>query len=380
MAEASDMVDTQQKGPARFNLSDGLGKEDFVAIGSGLKKVFRKFFAIIFFPFFWAVNVFSDLTTFLFSSHAERPLTKEEVTLISSVPLFLTFVGLALGSILGLFGLIFLRANFFDKIKNITNVFGFIGSLIRGLFEFIGLLWGFFYEQILIALKNFIVNDIFKNQENIIPFLALSLIGFLGCVFLLVIFELNAVQKLFNKLGKILDTFLNIPRKIYARFLRFWDRILEKMGQPIMGGEEMLLKYTNKFYIKTLKFIFLFSVLTLIVGLYIFFTNAELSNFDDTNDVLFLIAVLLSAGFFAGVPVAYLIIRFLKSLSQDKYELRGGKKMVEIRKEEIRTTPSSTSSVSTPSKKSSQQVDKTLTAKERAMERRKQRELERKKR
>ena len=145
-------------------------------------------------------------------------------------------------------------------------------------------------------------------------------------------------------------------------------------------GSKMLDNYTNKFYQKALKLILLFALITIFSGLYIFFTNKELSQFKTSDSYLFLIAVMVLAGLFAGFPVAYLIVMFLKKLSQNKYEARTaipatlGARTGTIDSEEKSGVPSQKTIKEVPVTKL-----KGKTAKERAEERRKLREMQKKK-
>ena len=86
---------------------------------------------------------------------------------------------------------------------------------------------------------------------------------------------------------------------------------------------------------------------------------------------------MLLAGLVAGYPVAYVIVKLLKSLSKDKYEAR-----TVLPKTIYTATPTATKdAVSTPTKKVAPTPQVTLkgkTAKERADERRRIHEMEKK--
>lgn len=362
--------------PAKFDLSDGISSEDFIALGSGLWKIIVFVLKIVFFPLIWVYRMLGRLKNFLFSPHAERLLTEDEKILVSEVPMFLGFLGLVAGAVFAVFAYFNNRDKLLASFQNITDFFKFLGGLVKGTFDVLGIIWGFIYEGILISTKNFIVNDIFKNTDIVIPFLALAVIGFFGAIILLVLLELNFVRTFLRKVSNGVNYIVSLPFKLYDRLQEIWTKVLAKMGYPVVGGEDMLSKYTNKFYQKALKLILLFAFLTIFAGLYIFFSNKDLSKFDSAESFIFLILVMLSAGLFAGYPVAYLLIKFLKSLSKDKYEAR-----TVIPAKTVTTGGSSTtsSSSSTPTAKAVPVTQlKGKTAKERAEERRRLREMQRK--
>jgi hypothetical protein len=376
MSETGPATQKEAKKPAKFDLSDGISSEDFIALGSGLLKGIVFVLKIIFFPLVWVKRMISKLNGFLFSPHAERLLTDDEKNLLSSVPVFLGFVGLTLGAIFGIFAYFNNQEDFLSKLQNITDFAKLLGGFIKGVFDFIGLIWGFFYEYLLIGSRDFIVNDIFKNSDSVIPFLALSLIGFFGAIIILVILELKFVQTLLTKVSDVINYLVSLPFKFYERLQTLWMKILKKIGDPVMGGPEMLNKYTNKFYQKALKLVILFAVITLFSGLYIFFTNSNLSDFGQADDYLFLVVVMISAGLFSGFPVAFLIVKFLNSLSKDKYELRKVIPATNVASAQVTSSTSSTSKNDSPKAPKEVPVSKLKgkSAKERALERRKLRE------
>ena len=377
MSETSTSEATTIKKQAKFDLSDGISSEDFIALGSGLWKVIVFILKIIFFPIIWVKRMLVRLQKFLFSPHAERLLTDDEKLLVSSVPVFLGFLGLTLGAVFAIFAYFNNKENFLSKLQSVTDLLGLIGGLIKGFFDFLGIIWGFIYEVILKGSRDFVVNDIFKNSTIEIPFLALATIGFIGAIIILVILELSFVQTLLQKTSDLINYIVSLPFRFYERIQQIWNKIIQKIGDPVMGGEEMLNKYTNKFYQKALRLILLFALITIFSGLYIFFTNKTLSQFNDTNSYLFLITVMLSAGLFAGFPVAYLIIIFLKRISKTKYEART---VVPVAATSTTggTTKAAASGQATAQKEIPVTKLKGKTAKERAMERRKLREMQKK--
>lgn len=377
MSESTTTDHNEDKRPARFDLSDGLSSEDFIALGNGLLSAIVFVLKIIFFPIVWVKRMLVRLQKFLFNPHAERLLTDDEKLLVSSVPIFLGFLGLTLGAVFALIAYVNNRSKFLAKFSNVTDFFKQIGAWIKGTFDFIGTVWGYIYQNILINSKNAIIDNVFgKNVDKVIPFLALSLIGFIGAIVILVILELQFVRSILSKISRAINYIVYLPVNFYNWLQDAWNNVLEVLGKPVMGGD-MLDKYTNKFYQKALRLILLFALIFLFLAFYIFIRNKDLSQFKDTNSYLFLISVMLLAGLFAGYPVAYLFVKLLKSLSKDKYEARSVIPTAVAQTPVATTKSTSSSPASTPSAIPVAKL-KGKTAKERAEERRRLHELEKK--
>ncbi len=377
MSDATSNDKNTARKPAKFDLSDGISSEDFVALGSMIFRFVVFVLKIIFFPLIWVKRMFVRLFQFLFSPHAERLLTDDEKLLVSSVPIFLGFLGLTTGALFALLAYLNNSHNFTSKFQSVKDFFGLLGGLLKGLLDVLGIIWGFIYQNIILGSKDYIVKDIFHNANPLVPFLALAVIGFVGAIVILVLLELQFVQTFLKKITDGINFVVSLPFKLYERIQQAWNKIVKKLGDPVMGGEKMLDSYTNKFYQKSLRLILLFALITIVSGLYIFFTNKTLSAFKDTNSYFFLIAVMVSAGLFAGYPVAYLIIRFLKSLSKDKYEAR-----TVIPSIAATVSASTTKTGGSAQTKTTESIPVTKlkgkTAKERAEERRRLREQQKK--
>ena len=370
-------ADKQVKKPAKFDLSDGISSEDFIALGHGLVNAFVFVLKIIFFPIIWVKRMLVKLQKFLFDPHAERLLTEDEKLLVSSVPIFLGFLGLTLGAIFAIIAYINNGSDFLASFKSVSDFFKLIGGWIKGTFDVIGIIWGFIYQDILIGTKNLIINSIFgANVDKLIPFFALSMVGFFGAIIILSILELQFVRTILGKISDLIVYIISLPFDVYNWFQTTWNKIIALLGYPVMGGKEMLNKYSNKFYQKALRLILLFAIIFLFLAFYIFITTPAL-NLNDTTTYLYLIFVMLFAGLFAGYPVAFVLVKAQKSLSKDKYEART-----------VVPTPSSVVGASaakttgTTAEKATKPVPvanlKGKTAKERAEERRKLHEMQKK--
>ena len=370
-------AEKEVKRPAKFDLSDGISSEDFIALGHGLLHAIIFILKIVFFPIVWVKRMLVKLWKFIFNPHAERLLTEDEKQLVSSVPIFLGFLGLTLGAVFAIIAYINNKQDFLASFQSVSDLVTLIGGLIKGFFDFLGSIWGFIYQDILIAIKNFIIDNIFgAHVDIIIPFFAISMIGFFGAIIILMVLELQFVRAFLKKVSSLVNYIISLPLNIYNWIQASWEKIVILLGYPVMGGKAMLDKYSNKFYQKALRLILLFAIIFLFLAFYIFITTPAL-NLSDTTTYLYLIFVMLFAGLFAGYPVAFVLVKAQKSLSKDKYEART---VVPRPASVAATSPSKTTGTTTEKAVKPVPVEnlKGKTAKERAEERRKLHEMQKK--
>ena len=141
------------------------------------------------------------------------------------------FLGLTLGAIFALLAYLTNGYQFLSKLQSVTSFFSLIGSWIYGFIQFIGSLWGFFYQDILIGLKNLIIDSVFgKGTNPIIPFLALSLIGFVGAILILVVLEIQFVRTILEKVSALINYVIYLPFKFYESLQRAWSKIVSQLG------------------------------------------------------------------------------------------------------------------------------------------------------
>ncbi|HKZ39662.1 MAG TPA: hypothetical protein VJ044_01800, partial [Candidatus Hodarchaeales archaeon] len=202
-----------------------------------------------------------------------------------------------------------------------------------------------------------------------------------GIIMILVILESSLLAKVVAKMASSLDYLAKLPSRIY-NFMdaAIWGGLLKKFGRPIVGGE-YLETHNNIYFRKLILSTFVFSILFFIGGLLLFLQNQELRAFrDPLVSFFFLIITLVLAGVLSGFPVTYTYMKFLSSISLDKYVLR--QMPVKAKKSEKKTAAtssaseakSSVSNAKTPSTVAPTPSGKQLTAKERAELRRKVRE------
>jgi len=388
-----------KKRPIKFDLSDGLQKEDFIALGSGLLKFIWKFLRIILYPVIWISRQIGRLRKFFGSHAAERTLTQEEIRFVSGIPIFLTLTGVIISGAIGFIALIFQLDAIKIRINQTFDLFSGIGNLLSFLYDLIVGFFGAIYDA-LIVIKNIVVNLADPTSSNVpleIPFVILALIGFLVAIMTLIILELKALQLVVNRIKNSFNFFLAVPRKTYNKLDDSWTLLLVKVGRPVMGGEEKLLTFSNLYYRKIILRVVLFALLFSFLGL-IFFIRSDVDILNlKLDNLIFLIALMFLAGFISGFPLAYSLVIILGNVGEDRYK----KSKRKISSKSMKTTSAGTSgsgptissamskAQSTTESKSDKTPSQTVSsaktqtprksAKERALERRKRREAAKKK-
>lgn len=318
-------VETEEqpvKRPIKFDLSDGLQKEDIIALGSGLLHVIIFILTILLYPFIWIYRELGRLRNLLFI-RTSRPLSPEEVRFISSWPLFLSTIGLSLGLLLGVIVAVTDTEQLINRIRDVADIFGWLIGLIVGFFQFIRDLlvgiWG-----LLVGLKNFVITDIFNNTDFIlIPFFALSAVGFILMILILFFIESKYINKAIKKFQDTFAYFLTIPRRFYNYLdQKVWNFLLVNVGLKFVGGNRIQ-NHDSGFYRKVLLFSGLFSILTFIAGLLLFRRFDGLGNFGTNVDkTVFLMVILFFAGGFSGFVVTTGLVFILDRIARRKYALR----------------------------------------------------------
>jgi hypothetical protein len=360
--------ETKERKQAKFDLSDGIQAEDFIALGSGLLNLIWKILRVFLYPFIYIWRSLGRLRVFL-SVQSARPLTKDEMNFIMSWPLFLSLVGISIGVLLGLIGFLANSSGFWDKLGDFGAFIGFIGefivAIITAFVELLKLFW-----SLLVGLKDFVQNELFASQDFLAPFIFTAIIGFIGAIGILLFLESQIISKFVNKIQEFVSYIFSIPRRIYDYLDKsVWDRLVFRLGKPTVGGEKIE-NYSNLFFKKVILATFGFSMLFFIFSLFAFANDEHLRSFENTFDSLFvLIFVFLFTGIFTGFPVTYLSMRLLNSVSGNKYSLQTTIEMATEGKVEIAIK----ATVSTPSSTQPKVAKPKMSAKERAEARRKRR-------
>ena len=362
---------SEEKRKAKFDLSDGIQAEDFIALGAGLLSIISRILIIILYPFVYIWRNLGRLRVFLWTK-AARPLTREEMKFISSWPLFLTIIGILLGIIFGLFGFLVAQDEVLLQLKDVSDFFSFLGGLIVGIIDVIAIILGAFWD-ILVGLKNFVL-DVFSS-DFLMSFIFVAIVGFIGTIFILVILESRLLDRILDGLSKIFENIFSLPRKTYNYLDKvIWNSIIQKLGRPVVGGEKIE-NFSNVFYKRLIMATFIFSLLSFVISLYALFFVQYKNLPDILNDntklvstLSIIILVLFLTGIFTGFPVTFFYMWLLSSLSGEKYSLKSV--IASATDGKVQISPKST----TPEKQEEKEAVKPrLSAKERAEARRKAR-------
>ena len=389
-------IEKKEKQQAKFDLSDGIQKEDFIAIGSSLFHAVVFILRIIFYPLIWIWRELKRLSEFL-SARTGRPLTDDEILFLSSWPIFLSTIGITLGAILGLFTALYYTQNLSNKLSSIGTFFSWLGGLIKGIYDvcviIIVFIWG-----LLVELKNFVFNDIFKSTDITIPFITVAIIGFIGAIIVLFILESKLFAAAIQKIHNLYFYIISLPRRIFNYLDRnIWKgAILVKIGRPFVGAKT-LGTHINLIYKKILYATIAFSALAFVTGVTLFVYGVDKASADPTSTyrplidpviaATFLIIVFLIAGVIAGFVGTFIFTKFLMTVGGTKYRILTPEMVPEatitststIKAQPVRTGAKSTDKTSKVSETVSTPapvpvITPGMTAKERAEARKKARE------
>ncbi|MHA2273867.1 MAG: hypothetical protein ACXACI_18610, partial [Candidatus Hodarchaeales archaeon] len=87
------MTEAETKSKPKFDLSDGVGKEDFLAIIYGIWHFIFVLLKVILWPWIWAFREIGRTIRFIKNSH-DGTLNDSERQFLESLPLFFTVIGL----------------------------------------------------------------------------------------------------------------------------------------------------------------------------------------------------------------------------------------------------------------------------------------------
>ncbi|MHA1991796.1 MAG: hypothetical protein ACW98A_12580 [Candidatus Hodarchaeales archaeon] len=316
---------SEEKTKAKFDLSDGIQAEDFIALGTGLLSFIWRILVIIFYPFIYIWRNLGRLRVFL-TTKAARPLTREEIKFISSWPLFLTIIGIMLGLVFGLFGFLVAQDEVLLQLQDISNFLSFIGGIIVGIIDIIAIILGAIWD-ILVGLKNFVL-DVFSS-DFLMSFIFVAFLGFIGAIVVLLILESRILGRIIDSLSGVIDNIFALPRRTYNYLDKvIWNSVVQKLGRPIVGGEKIE-NFSNVFYKRLIMATFVFSLLSFVISLYalFFIQYKDLSGILSDNTKLVstlsvIILVLILTGIFTGFPVTFFYMWLLSRLSGEKYSLK----------------------------------------------------------
>ncbi|MFX0013307.1 MAG: hypothetical protein ACFFB2_02430 [Promethearchaeota archaeon] len=326
------MTEDTKKGGYSFDLSDGFGREDIMAIFSGIWRFIIGILKIIFWPYVWISRIFGRSIRFVRVKATDNPLSEEERRFMESIPGFFVLTGF-FGGIFFVIILYLLDwgglASFFDNIE-LTTVIEAIGSFLSFLLEII--LWIIGYDKKddegKVILDRFGIADIlgyiFEILASIIKlitdhplglFLGIGVIGVIIAAIWIIISETGIVSAVFSVIVKLFRVLVTTPHKGFNKanliYLRF-NSILSK----IIIGEKRLAGYKVGFHRKILLYSFFLGFYTFFAGIFVIASQGITG--DELYFLIFIILFTLGIG--VGVVELFIIVRFIDIVSRGSYD------------------------------------------------------------
>ena len=318
----------------RFDLSDGFGKDDILAIFGSIWRFIAFFLKLIFYPYVWIFRMFGRSIRFARTKKSpEKSLEADERSFIESVPGFFVLTGFFGGILFA--AVIWLSdqtglSDFLDDV-NLTSVielfghfFGFIlevilwvigidkknasGEVILDRFGLLDIIFDILYEMILLNIVGFVA------QDAIMTFIGIGVVGVILAIVWIVISETGIVGGIISVIAKIINFVITVPAN-------FWDRAnsvyvkFNHILSSVVIGQERLNERNIGFHRKIL-------LLTLGLGIYTFVAGivVGVSNpLDSISPIGYIFVVILMLGIGVGIIEMFLIVRILDLVSRKKY-------------------------------------------------------------
>ncbi|MHA2495681.1 MAG: hypothetical protein ACXAEI_09330 [Candidatus Hodarchaeales archaeon] len=312
------MTEAETKSKPKFDLSDGVGKEDFLAILHGIWHFFFVLLKVILWPWIWAFREIGRTIRFIKNSH-DGTLNDSERQFLESLPLFFTVIGLlggfavAIIAILALTDFVVEIFDDFDLIKSLEDLAGGIGAIVTVIWEAIKAIAEFtiwFFESVA---KVFAGNPFYA-------LIGLSIIGLTLMILYFLISETEVVRRLFGRIGSALGFFRNLPSRFYEK-TNNWYLSFNRRFAGLVIGRQRLDNHKQRFFRKVL-------VATILLGLYTFLGGIIiLANYFADEEALpqliYLSFTLFMLGVVTGVIELAFLTRVLDMVSRRRYLLKG---------------------------------------------------------
>jgi hypothetical protein len=312
------LTKAETKTKPKFDLSDGVGKEDFLAIVYGVWHFIFVLLKIILWPWIWALREIGRTIRFIKNSHDDT-LNESERQFLESLPLFFTVIGLLGGFAVALIAILALT----DVVVDIFEDFDLVKvleDLAGGISEIVGALWDGF-----IAVAEFTV-DFFQAIFEFFggnPFYALiglSIIGVTLVIFYFLISETAVVQRLFGRISSSWEFFKTLPYRIYEK-TNSWYLTFNRRFAGLVIGRKRLDNHKQRFFRKVL-------IATILLGLYTFLGGIiilanEYADEDALVQLVYLSFTLFMLGVVTGVIELAFLTRVLDLVSRKRYFLMG---------------------------------------------------------
>jgi hypothetical protein len=323
---------TQEK--YRFDLSDGFGKEDILAVFAGIWNFIAFILKLIFYPYVWIFRMFGRSIRFARTKKSpEKALDADERSFIESIPGFFVLVGFFGGL---LFAVIIWFTNetglsdFLDNI-NLSSILDAIFWLLNDvIFEAIlwiigiddrsvdpvydrfGLLDIFFdiiYEGIILNLISIV------TQDAIMTFIGVGIIGVLIAILWIIISETGIIGSVINFFTRIFSSVIGVPTRAWNNSNRIYRRFNHILASVVIG-QNRLDERNIGFHRKILFLTLGLGIYTLVFGLFVGITYPQ-EGLNQT--ILYIFSVILGLGIGVGIIEMFLIVRILDIVSRKKY-------------------------------------------------------------
>ncbi|MFW9853796.1 MAG: hypothetical protein ACFFFG_01955 [Candidatus Thorarchaeota archaeon] len=332
---------SQEKPRYKFDLTDGIGREDAFAIIYGIGRAVLFILKIIFWPLVWLGRIFNRSVRFARVKDTKvRRLTRDERLFIESIPTFFILAGIFIGGIIAIIEF-FLGSDaiieFIEEISLdtlIASIVWWLTFILEIILTIIGLgnhhmnlsiagydIWVQGEERTIgiidwiRALFTFLFE--FVQKDPIVLFLTIGAIGIGVTLVWILVSETGAVTFVVSRFVTLVRQVVGAPRAVYnqlnAAYLGFNNRL-----SSIVIGSRRLDQRSVAFHRKIL-------LLTLGLGLYTFVGGIFVIATQNIQDHVFFISVILvmltAFGLGIGIVGMFIIVRLLDRVSRGKYDM-----------------------------------------------------------
>jgi hypothetical protein len=327
-----------KSGRYTFDLSDGFGREDFLAIFVAIWNFIKLILKVIFYPYVWMLRMFGRSIRFARTKEAaNKPLNEDERYFMESIPTFFVLMGFFLGLLLGVvvaIGASDAIAEFFESLS-LDTLISTIGWWFLLAIEIILTVIGLGYHDIdfLVWKKGDErslgiidwVRGLFEllyaivQSDPVLLFIGIGVIGISLAVVWIVISETGIVSGVLKVVRSTVHFLVTAPFKAYDRANQIFRGVNHQLSSIVIGRER-LENRTVSFHRKILLYVLGLGLWTFFGGLFVL--AAEVAPSDPASQQFaFFLIVLLFFGFGVGILELFLIVRFLDAVSRGKYNI-----------------------------------------------------------
>ena len=318
----------------RFDLSDGLGKEDFFAIFASIWKAIMFVLKVIFYPYVWIMRMFGRTYRFARTKRSpEKALNEDERFFVESVPGFFVLVGFFGGVLFGI--LIYLTkelqfgfTSFLEELNLdyiVRGIAWWLEVFLEVILWIIGIddrtqdpvldRWGILdiiFDHI-VPWTYDLINSV--TQNAILTFGVIAVLGVILAIIWIVISETGIIGAFFGFFTKIFSTAVGVPSSIWNRSNRIYRKYNSVLASIVIG-QHRLDERNIGFHRKVILITLALGIYTLVFGVFIGLTNPQ----EDTWLFIFYVfTVILALGIGVGIVGMLVIVRFLDFISRGKH-------------------------------------------------------------